>query len=185
MTEPEEIRHVPKILAECGVRLVIVEPIPNFKIDGVCFWIEDNRSPVIGLTLKGDYIDRVWFNIRHEIEHALRGDGKTSVVIDDFESGSLTSEDEAEKEANSAAEDFCVPKEAMDDFILRHDPMYSTKSFIGFSRIVKRHPGIVAGQLQHKIGRPELFKKFQPRVREIITQTALTDGYGHELSADF
>src|ERR1700730_3466556 len=29
MTEPEEIRHVPKILAECGVRLVIVEPIPN------------------------------------------------------------------------------------------------------------------------------------------------------------
>lgn len=29
MTEPEEIRHVPRILSECGVRFVIVEPIPG------------------------------------------------------------------------------------------------------------------------------------------------------------
>jgi HTH-type transcriptional regulator / antitoxin HigA len=184
MLEPEEIRHVPGILAECGARFVIVEPIPNSKIDGACFWINDGASPVIGLTLKGDFIDRFWFNLRHEIEHVLRGDGKTRVVIDDFEGGSLTSEDEAEKKANDAAANFCVPKRAMDDFILRHDPLYSTTNFIGFSRIIKRHPGIVAGQLQHRIGRPELFKKFQPRVREIIIQSALTDGYGHEVATE-
>lgn len=176
MTEPEEIRHVPRILAECGVRFVIVEPIPNSKIDGVCFWI-DGKHPVIGLTLKGDFIDRFWFNLRHEIEHVLRGDGKTKVVIDDFEQ-ILKSEDAAEKAANVEAANFCVPKRAMDDFILRHDPMYSNIAFIGFSRLMKRHPGIVAGQLQHRIGRPELFKKYQARVREIITSVALTDGYG-------
>lgn len=184
MLEPEEVRHVPGILAECGVRFVIVEPIPNSKIDGVCFWIDEGKAPVIGLTLKGDYIDRFWFNLRHEIEHVFRGDGKQRIIIDDFESGSLTSEDAAEKAANGAAANFCVSQKVMDDFILRHDPMYSTTSFIGFSRIVKRHPGIVAGQLQHKIKRPELFKKFQARVREIITQTALTDGYGRELAVD-
>ncbi|MGY8684584.1 HigA family addiction module antitoxin [Bradyrhizobium sp. UFLA05-153] len=54
MVEPEEIRHVPRILLECGVRFVIVEPIPGSEIQGVCFWINQNRSPVIGLTLKGD-----------------------------------------------------------------------------------------------------------------------------------
>ena len=67
------------------------------------------------------------------------------------------------------------------DFILRHDPIYSTPSILGFSRLIKRHPGIVAGQLQHKIKRPELFKKLQSRVREFLTATALTDGYGKEL----
>ena len=180
LTEPEEIRHVPGLLEECGVRLVIVEPIPNSKIDGVCFWINDGKSPVIGLTLKWDFIDRFWFNLRHEIEHALRGDGKTRVVIDDFEGG-FDTEDEAEIAANTAAADFCVHQASLNDFILRHNPMFSTTNFIGFSRLMKRHPGIVAGQLQNKIGRPELFKKYQARVRDIITETALTDGYGKEL----
>jgi len=180
LTEPEEIRHVPTVLSGCGVRLIIVEPISNSKTDGVCFWINKGQSPVIGLTLKWDYIDRFWFNLRHEIEHALRGDGKDKVVIDDFD-GVLNWEDNAEAVANTAAAEFCVPQESLNDFILRHNPMYSTKNFIGFSKLMKRHPGIVAGQLQHKISRPKLFKKFQARVRGIITETALTDGYGKEL----
>jgi HTH-type transcriptional regulator/antitoxin HigA len=180
MLAPEEVRHVPGVLANCGVRLAIVEPIPNSKIDGVCFWINKGTSPVIGLSMKGDYIDRFWFNLRHEIEHVFRGDGKERIIVDDFESGSLDSKDDAEVAANAQAAEFCVPQKAMNDFIVRHDPMYSTASLVGFSRIMKRHPGIVAGQLQHKIERPELFKKFQPRVRDIITETALTDGYGHE-----
>ena len=183
MTEPEEVRHVPKILAECGVRFLIVEPIPNSKIDGVCFWINSDKSPVIGLTLKGDFIDRFWFNLRHEIEHALRGDGKDRIIIDDFEDGSLNSQRAEEKAANAAAENFCVPKNAMEDFVMRHDPMYSTVSLVGFARLMKRHPGIVAGQLQHKIGRPELFRKFQARIREIVIQTAFTDGYGREITS--
>lgn len=183
MAEPEEIRHVPAVMAECGVRFIIVEPIPGSKIDGVCFWIENDESPVIGLTLKGDYIDRFWFNLRHEIEHVLRGDGKEQVIIDDFESDPPNSQSEAEKCANDAAANFCVSQRALEDFVLRHDPVYTTAEFIGFSRIMKRHPGIVAGQLQHKTKRPTLFKKYQTRVREIITATALTDGYGHNLPA--
>lgn len=181
MLEPEEIRHVPSILAECGVRFIIVEPIPGSRIDGACLWLDDN-SPVIGLSLKGDFLDRFWFNLRHEIEHVLNGDGKTNVIIDDFDAPA--SEEKCEILANQAAAEFCVPQERLDDFIVRNDPMYSTTKFIGFSRLVKRHPGIVAGQLQHKIHRPELFKKFQPRVRDVIAEVALTDGYGREITID-
>lgn len=183
MTEPEEIRRVPALLAECGVRFVIVEPIPNSKIDGVCFWLNEGASPVIALALKWDFIDRFWFNLRHEIEHVLRGDGKDRAVVEDFDGGT-TKRDAAEDAANEAAADFCVPKKSMDDFVLRHDPLYSNVNLIGFSRLMKRHPGIVAGQLQRRIKRNDLFKKFQVRVRDIITQTALTDGYGSKVPID-
>jgi HTH-type transcriptional regulator/antitoxin HigA len=177
MTESEEVRHVPRILAECGIRFVIVEPIPGFKIDGVCFWINGGKSPVIGLSLKGDQIDKFWFNLWHEIEHVLRGDGKEEPVIDDFDAP--VPDKESERTANAAAANHCVPTVAMNDFFARHNPMFSERSLIGFARLVQRHPGIVAGQIQKRTDRWDLFKKkHQPRVREIVTQTALTDGYG-------
>lgn len=185
MTEPEEIRHIPKILTECGVRFVIVEPIPGSEIQGVCFWINENKSPVIGLTLKGDHIDKFWFNLWHELTHVLNGDGKDDLIIEDFEENPLGSDDDTEKAANSAAANYCVPLGAMQDFIARNAPMFAEKSLIGFSRIVKRHPGIVAGQIQRRMNRWDLFKKHQPRVREIITSTALTDGYGRTGSSNF
>jgi HTH-type transcriptional regulator / antitoxin HigA len=176
MSEPEEIRHVPKVLSNCGVRFVIVEPIPSSKIDGVCFWINES-SPTIALSLKGDHIDKFWFNLWHEIEHVLRGDGKDAIVVDDFDDEESQVKD-SEKAANAAAADHCVPTAQMKDFIARHTPMFSEKSVIGFARIMKRHPGIVVGQIQKKTGRWELFRKLQPRVRAMVIQSALTDGYG-------
>lgn len=177
MTEPEEIRHVPRILLECGVRLVIVEPIPGSEIQGACFWINENQSPVIGLTLKGDQIDKFWFDLWHEIEHILAGDGKDEIIIDDFDENK-PGLNEIEKLANQRAANRCVPQSEMNNFILRHAPIFTIKSMLGFSKIMKRHPGIVAGQIQKKTNRWDLFKKYQPRVRHIVTQTALTDGYG-------
>ena len=182
MTEPEEIRHIPKLMAECGVRLVVVEPFPGAEIQGVCFWINNNCDPVIGLTLKGDHIDKFWFNLWHEIEHLLNGDGKEELIIEDFaQSGDLS---DVEKAANLGASQRCVPTKLMKDFINRHNPMFSEKSFIGFSRIINRHPGIVAGQIQRATGRWDLFKKHQPRVRHILIETAVTDGYGRSISSD-
>jgi HTH-type transcriptional regulator / antitoxin HigA len=66
----------------------------------------------------------------------------------------------------------------MRDFIIRHTPMFSEKNMLGFSKIVRRHPGIVAGQIQRSTKRWDLFKKHQVRVRQIVIQTAVTDGYG-------
>lgn len=177
MGEPEEVRHIPRILRECGVRFVIVEPIPGSEIQGVCFWINQNESPVIGLTLKGDQIDKFWFDFWHEVEHVLNGDGKGGIVIDEFDE-SKPATDEIEINANRRAAEHCVPQTQMRDFILRHTPMFSEKAFIGFSRIMKRHPGIVAGQIQRRTDRWTLFKKHQPRIRHILIETALTDGYG-------
>src|SRR5712692_7322344 len=46
LSAPDEARHIPRILMECGVRYILVEKLPNAKIDGVCFWLDD-LSPVI------------------------------------------------------------------------------------------------------------------------------------------
>ena len=81
LIEPEEIRHVPGILDECGVRLVLVEGLPGGKIDGVCLWL-DKKSPVIGMSLRFDRIDNFWFVLSHECEHILRGHGRDHEIID-------------------------------------------------------------------------------------------------------
>ena len=70
---------MPKILAECGIRYVVVEKLPRARIDGACFWIDG--APVIGMALQRDMIDNFWFVLRHEIEHVLQRDGQHAEVI--------------------------------------------------------------------------------------------------------
>ncbi|WP_142847255.1 transcriptional regulator [Telmatospirillum sp. J64-1] len=179
---PEEIRHIPKVLAECGVRLVVVEPMPGSKIDGVCLWMDGGRSPVIGLSLRLDKIDNFWFVLRHEIEHVLRGDGKEQDIIDtELQEGREDSElSEAERAADAAAGDFCVPRVKLESFIARVRPLYAEAKIVNFARANETHPGIVAGQLQYRGEIPYAnFRKYIVKVRHIITSSALTDGWGH------
>lgn len=175
---PEEIRHIPKILSECGVRLVIVEPLPSSKIDGVCFWL--GNSPVIGLSLRFGRVDNFWFVLRHEIEHVLNGDGRILIVVDSDVDEASTAPDlmPQEQAANAAAADFCVPQGELEDFILRVGPLFSRKLVLAFARRLKIHPGLVAGQLRRRTGRWNLFAEMLIPVREFITPTAMTDGYG-------
>ena len=179
MIEPEEARHVPNILADAGVRFLVVEPVPRSKIEGVCFWLE-NKYPVVGLSMRYDRIDNFWFNLRHELEHVLNRDGKYVPVVDEPQHLYGSSDQSQEEQlANEAAAEFCVPQEEMGDFIDRLDPVYSTERLIGFSRLMNRHPGIVVGQLQKRTQRWELFKRYQSKIRHVVTESALTDGYGH------
>lgn len=177
---PEETRHVPQILEKCGVRFVIVEPLPSSKIDGVTFWI--NSSPVIGMSLRFDRIDNFWFVLRHEIEHVLNGDGKDSAIVDsDLDAIETENVSEQEQIANSAAAEFCVPQKQLDDFIARKGPLFSRKLVLGFAMKLNIHPGLVVGQLQKRLSRYDLFRPLLVPVKNIITSVAMTDGYGHDL----
>lgn len=178
MSEPEEVRNAPGILEECGVRFVVVEPIPGSKIDGVCFWLELHRpQPVIGMTLRYDRIDNFWFVLRHEIEHVLRRDA-LSVDDMDAQGDDLPAQESA---ANEAAGAFCVPPEEMEDFILRVQPIFSERRIWGFAQAMGVHPGIVVGQLQKRLGRYNIFRKHLVKIREHLTPSAMTDGYGKGL----
>jgi HTH-type transcriptional regulator / antitoxin HigA len=179
LVDPEETRHVPRILAECGVRFVIVEGLPNAKIDGACFWLDKN-SPVIGLSFRFDRNDNFWFVLRHEIEHVLRRDGQSKEIIDvDMDAlptdGTLPVEEAA---ANSAAADFCIPKAEIESFFARKAPFFAERDVIGFARRINVHPGLVVGQIQKRTQRWDLLRRHLVKVRAHVLPGATVDGWG-------
>lgn len=182
LADPEEARHVPRILAECGVRFVIVEGLPNGKIDGVCFWLDKN-SPVIGMSIRFDRIDNFWFVLRHEIEHVLRKDGQTREIIDLDVTETRDDLPPEEIEANKAASEFCVPKSEMDLFVARKAPFFAEKDVIGFARRVNVHPGLIVGQIQRRTQRRDFLRRHLVKIRAFILSSAIVDGWG--LAAPF
>lgn len=179
LSAPEESRHVSRILAECGVKYVIVEPFPGSKIDGACFWL-DEIQPVIGLSLRLDRIDNFWFVLRHEIEHILQGHGRNSGFILDIDSDTagLESIIEEEKIANLAAAEFCVPKAELDNFYNRVFPLFSEQKIKLFSQRIGVHIGIVVGQLQRRLNRYDFLRTHQVKIRSYAISGSLTDGWG-------
>ncbi|WP_421992193.1 HigA family addiction module antitoxin [Qipengyuania sp.] len=181
MTDPEEVRHVPRLLAECGIRFAIVEHLDKTHIDGVCFW--DSGQPVVAMTTRFDRIDNFWFVLWHELTHVLNEDGKKKGTRERVDanlkyeiSDDLPPE---EKRANKAAADACVPIREMDSFYARKAPYISEKDVLGFARRIKRHPGIVVGQLQYRMDRYNWLPKYKVAVRKFIAQSAVMDGWGN------
>jgi HTH-type transcriptional regulator/antitoxin HigA len=143
----------------------------------------------LGLSLRLNQIDSFWFSLLHELGHVKRRDGLLGPVIVDSD---LTGEDstpsdqkpEAEKEADLFASSSLIDSAEMDDFITRISPLYTKPRITGFATRLGVHPGIVVGQLQHK---REIdwsqYRDFLAKVRDIMTQAALTDGWGQILPA--
>jgi HTH-type transcriptional regulator/antitoxin HigA len=181
MAAPEESRKVPRIMAEAGIRFVIVESLPSAKIDGVCFWLDD-RSPVIGLSMRHDRIDNFWFVLRHELEHVRLGHGLGAMILDtELEgerAGSGPDVPTEEREANGAAQEFAVPSSKMDAFVARKAPFFSERDLTAFASLLGVHPGIVAGQLQHRTGRYDRFRQHLANIRDFIRPSAAADGWG-------
>ncbi len=182
LSAPSEARRVPRILAEHGIRYVLVESLPGARIDGACFWLGET-SPVVAMTLRFDRIDNFWFVLRHELEHVIRGHGLAAIVLDTdvgpgSESESACAVAEEERLANEAAADFCVPRESLDRFIARKDPFYAERDMLGFSRTLGVHPGLVAGQIQHHTGKYNLFRKHLVKMRATVAPSAVVDGWG-------
>ena len=180
MIDPEEVRHVPRILAEAGVRFAVVETLPKANIDGVCFWLDN--SPVIGMTTRYDRIDNFWFVLRHECEHALNGDGRENPIVDvELEGEKAGIGDDLppeERKANAAAADFCVPYDDMESFYIRKFPFISERDVLGFSRRVQRHPGIVVGQVQHRMKRYDYLARHKVKIRQFLIPGCAVDGWG-------
>ena len=179
---PDQVRQVPTLLAECGVRFVVVEKLPRANIDGVCLWLGPD-SPVIGISTRRDTIDNFWFVVRHEIEHVLNGDGKDAEVIDrlDGEQASATSLplSEQERRANAAAAGFCVPAAKIDSFMIRHKPHYDEKHVLAFAAAHRRHPGLIVAYMQRHMERSDYMARQLVKVRNFLLPHAIVDGWGH------
>lgn len=178
---PEEARKVPRILAEYGIRFLIVETLPSAKIDGVCFWLGDN-APVVAMSLRFDRMDNFWFVLRHELEHVRQRHGLRTMMLDaELEGDRAGTGDHIgieERLANSAAAEFCVPQKMLDAFIARKAPLFAERDILAFAKMTNVHPGLIAGQLRHRIGRYDRFGNHITKIRSIVAPNAIRDGWG-------
>jgi HTH-type transcriptional regulator/antitoxin HigA len=177
---PKEARHLSKVLGDCGVRFVVVEPLPHVRIDGVAFW--DSYGPVIAVSIRHDRIDGFWFTVLHECSHIRNGDPLSvdTGLVDATRGVAFTLvEDESERRANAEAAAALIPPEELDSFIRRVGPLYPQERIVQFANRIKVHPGIIVGQLQHRkeLGYMAL-REFLVKIREFVVETALTDGWG-------
>jgi HTH-type transcriptional regulator/antitoxin HigA len=186
MENPEDIREVPKVLAEGGVRFLIVENIAHAKMDGACFWL-DEHSPVIAMGMRYDRIDNFWYVLSHETGHIHHQDGLNSDPIWDANligdgATPFDQKSEMEKRADVFAQQVLIDQGAIENWIIRISPMYSKARILAFAKMNHVHPAIVLGQLQHRgevdwSHSREMLVKF----RHLITPVALTDGFGQIL----
>lgn len=181
--DPESVRAVPRLLNKAGVRFVVVESLPGTKIDGVCFWLNDN-SPVIGMSLRFDRIDNFWFVLRHECAHVLHGHGKSAAILDAEMDRENKSTNEEEKIADAEASNFCVPLDKMHSFYQRKHPFFADIEVMAFAKRMKIHPGIVVGQLQRRSGRYDLLRKHLVAVRAYLASAMMMDGWGDSVPTE-
>lgn len=183
LVNAEDVRQVPKVLAEFGVRCVVVEHLPETKIDGACFWLDAN-SPAIALSLRFDRIDWFWFTLMHELGHVDAGDGRKEPIPPDIdlvgnEQDQATEKPAFEKAADAFAASFLLPEESLTAFIVRVRPLFSKQRVEGFAAVQKVHPGIVVGQLQFRKQIPYAnLRNYLVKVRAYLLETVLSDGWG-------
>lgn len=187
LSAPEEARKIPRILAESGIRFLIVESLPSAKIDGVCFWLND-VSPVVALSMRFDRIDNFYFVLRHELEHVDKRHGLGGAMLDSELEGEKAGVGagvaDEERIANAAAANFCVPQPMLDAFIARKAPFFNERDILGFANTIKVHPGLIAGQLRHRTGRYDRFASYLVKIRSIVAPSAIVDGWGDVVPTD-
>lgn len=179
-TFPQEVKNVPKVLSKFGIRFVVVKHLNKTKIDGAALWLGEGwDAPVIALSMRHDRIDYFWHTLFHELAHIIYRD---SYMVDDDLQGSRHIDNEElaaiEQRADAQAANMLIPSEIMDSFIRRVKPFYKKERIVQFANLYKIHPGIVAGQLQHR-GETNWSanREMLSKVRQHLTSQAMTDGW--------
>ena len=178
-SDAQEVRRVPAVLAEMGIRFVLLEHLPRTRIDGAAIWLPDDQ-PAIAISLRYDRIDCFWHTLFHEVSHVLHEE--RSIDNDLIGPNKLDPDkvSEVEKRADRDACNFLIPPDKLRSFIIRHRPRFSKVNIIRFAGLHGIHPGIVVGQLQHSgaIQYSHSREMLVP-VRDLLADAAMTDGWGH------
>ena len=143
---------------------------------------------MIVLSIRYDRIDWFWHTLLHELGHVKHKDGLDNDVSLDVNlvgEGAQKFEQKPmiERRADKFACEFSIPDAELQSFVARVKPLYSHAKIQEFANRIGVHAGIVVGQLQHM---QEIdwshSRKMLVKVRNNVTSTVLTDGWGSTLS---
>jgi HTH-type transcriptional regulator/antitoxin HigA len=139
-------RKAQEYLLQYGVTLIVVEHMPETRLDGAVFFVRPER-PVVALTLRYDRIDYFWFTLFHEIGHLIRDfDDEAEGFFDDLDSTNRN--DPREVEADRFAQDTLVPPDAWAGSPVRTSPNPAYVQQLAARLGI--HPAIVAGRVRRE-----------------------------------
>lgn len=151
---------LPARFAEVGVKLVFVESFPGSRLDGCTFLLDG--VPVIGLSGRGQRMDKVLFTLMHEIAHILLDHlDHHDVIVDELDRDMPVGN---ESEADQQAAKWIVSDPMPDRIPARvgHDWVAAHAAARGI------HPILIVGRLQKmgKIGWKTSLVRGAPNVIE-------------------
>ncbi len=162
-TEKDIVAKTFDLLAQAGIKLVILEHPEHVPVDGMSFWNDSN--PAIGLTLRHNRLDNFAFTLFHEIGHImlhLRNDKKEEFVdnIDEIRS----SKDKIENEANDFASDNLINPRIWKELITTCFN-YTDGVIENFAEKANVHPAILRGRICHEFNQ---YYKVKTRINNQI-----------------
>lgn len=129
-----------ELLAQAGVRLVMVPHPTGSYANGATYWLMGQR-PVIQLSIRYKWCDIVIFTLFHEIGHILKRHPQSRVYVQQSKA-----QDPHELEANAFAANTLIPPAELNEFLQRWDGSARTVGL--FARKLEIHPSVVAGRIQ-------------------------------------
>ena len=160
LRDPAALSGLPERFAQVGVRLVFVESFPGSKLDGCSLMLGD--VPTIGLSGRGQRLDKVLFTLLHEIAHILLGHLAAHGLIVDELDGTTAVGDEAEADQQAAA---WVLAEPLPNRIPQRVSMEWVAEAASRRGV---HPIVIVGRLQNlgKVGWKTTLVKGAPNATE-------------------
>ncbi|MBY4596102.1 ImmA/IrrE family metallo-endopeptidase [Ottowia caeni] len=136
-----------------GIPVVIEPHLAATQLDGAAF-LDQDGSPVIGLTLRFDRIDSFWFTLLHELAHVMKHlSNPGDAFLDRLEDSDAT--ETLEIEANRIARDALISRAAWRRSEVVSAP--SRERIIRFAKEQMVHPAIVAGRIRRESGNFRVF----------------------------
>lgn len=131
-----------KLLADCGIALVILPHFPKTYAHGATFWLGRDKA-VLMMTIRYRWADIFWFTLFHEIGHLLKHKRQLVILEGDIDDPEYI---KMEEQANKFAAEILIPQSEYTAFI-KNDQFYEDE-INAFATYAGISTGIVVGRLQ-------------------------------------
>lgn len=148
--KPEEFYpKLKKLLADCGVALVLLPNLKNCGVNGAVKWLGKDKV-VLALNDRRKYADTFWFALFHELGHVLQQRIKILLVSEKNKAGLEVNDliQKLEMEADLFSRNTLIPKMEYDLFLKSNPNGFTAETISAFAQKINILPGIVIGRLQ-------------------------------------